>query len=94
MDEVKEILKGVLSDLKKKTKEADFDRVLAAWERIAGPRAFAHTKIVHLTKEKIHVNVDNSAQLFDLNLKKERIQRELKEALGVEQVRFKLGAVK
>lgn len=93
MDEIKDIVKGVLSDLKKKEKEADFERVLEHWKEIVGPRAYAHTKIVHLTKEKIHVNVDNSAHLFDLNLKKERIQLELKKCLGVEQVRLKLGPI-
>ncbi|MBI5873204.1 MAG: DUF721 domain-containing protein [Candidatus Omnitrophica bacterium] len=89
--EVKDILKTVLSDLKKKRKDADFEKAAEVWEKIVGPHAFACTKIVYLTKDRIRVNVGNSSQLYDLNLKKERIRRELKKALGIEDVRFVLG---
>ena len=94
MDEVKDILKNVLADLKKKQKDVDFEKVSKAWERAVGPKAFLHTKIVHLTKELIRVNVDNSSRLFDLNLKKEQIKRELKKSLGIDDVRLKLGDIK
>lgn len=94
MDEVKGILQDVMSGLKKKQKEADYEKVLSVWEKIIGPKTFPHTKITYLTKERIHVNVDNSSALFDLNLRKERIGKELKKQLNIESVRFKLGGIK
>lgn len=91
--EVKDILKSVLNDIGKRRKEVDFEKAAAAWEKAAGPQAKAHTKIVYLTKDKIRVNVDNSSLLYDLNLRKERIRRELKKSLGVDDMRFVLGEI-
>lgn len=94
MDEVKDILKSVWTDLKKKQKETDFETVAKTWKKIVGPRTFAHTKIVYLTKELIRVNVDNSSSLYDLSLRKEGIRRALKKTLKIEDVRFKLGDIR
>ncbi len=91
--EVKSILKDVLSDLKKKRKGIDFEKASAAWERIVGPGVSRHTKIVYLTKDRIRVNVDNSSSLYDLNLRKDRISKELKKAIKIEDIRFTLGEV-
>jgi predicted nucleic acid-binding Zn ribbon protein len=93
MDGIKNVLQGVLSDMMKQQKGVDFQKALDAWKKAVGPKACAHTKIVYLTKEKIRVNVDNSAWLYDLNLRKERILRELKKDLDVEDIRFRLGEV-
>ncbi|HAJ57675.1 MAG TPA: hypothetical protein DCL35_07935 [Candidatus Omnitrophica bacterium] len=92
-DEVKDILRSVLSDLKKKSKDVDFEKAAAAWHKAAGPQAQLHTKIVYLTKEKIRVNVDNSSLLYDLNLRKERIRKGLKKSLGIDEIRFVLGEI-
>ena len=94
MDEIKDVLHGVLRDMMKKQKGTDFEKTIKIWKRIVGPKAFGHTKIVYLTKDKIRVNVDNSAWLYELNLRKERIARELLKDLKIEDVRFKLGDVK
>jgi predicted nucleic acid-binding Zn ribbon protein len=93
-DELKDILKDVWRDLAKKHKEQDTDKVQTAWEKIVGPSASAHTRIVYLTKEKIRVNVDSSAWLYELNLKKEHIKKELSGSLGIGDVRFSLGEIK
>lgn len=93
-DELKDILKDVWRDLAKKQKDQDGDKVQAAWDRIVGPKASAHTRIVYLTKDKIRVNVDSSAWLYALNLKKERIKNELKNSLGIDDVRLALGGIK
>jgi predicted nucleic acid-binding Zn ribbon protein len=93
-DELKDILKDVWRDLAKKQKDQDSDKVQAAWDRIVGPKASAHTRIVYLTKDKIRVNVDSSAWLYSLNLKKERIKNELKNTLGIDDVRLALGGIK
>jgi predicted nucleic acid-binding Zn ribbon protein len=92
-DELKNILRDVWKDLARKHQEQDSDRVQAAWEKIVGPKASKHTRIVYLTKDKIRVNVDSSAWLHALNLKKNMLQNELKEALGIGELRFSLGAI-
>ncbi len=94
MDAIKKVLHGVFQDLMKKQKETDYQKTLDVWKRIAGPKAFPHTKIVYLTKDKMRVNVNSSAWLYELNLRKERIQRELDKALKIKEVNFRLGEVK
>ena len=94
MEGVKDVLKDVFHDLMKRRKEGDFQKAQEAWEKIVGPKATLHTKIVYLTKEKIRVNVDNSAWLYDLTRRKEKIQKELKKILDIEDLRFRLGSVK
>jgi predicted nucleic acid-binding Zn ribbon protein len=93
MEEIKDVLETVVRDLMKKRKNLDFQKALDAWKKIVGPRAFQHTQIVYLTKDKIRVNVDNSAWLYELNLQKQRIQKELRAELEIEDVRFRLGEV-
>ena len=93
-DELKDILKDIWKDLAKKHKEQDSGRVQEAWEKIVGAKASAHTRIVYLTKEKIRVNVDSSAWLYSLNLKKEFIQEELKKSLGIGGLTLTLGDIK
>jgi hypothetical protein len=93
-DELKDILKDLWKDLAKKHQEQDGSRVQEAWEKIVGPKASTHTRIVYLTKEKIRVNVDSSAWLYALSLKKEYIQIELKKVLGIGELRLSLGEIK
>ena len=94
MDKIKDVLKSVLHDIEKKQKGKDLDKVLRSWKRIVGAAAYPHTKIVHLTKERIRVNVDSSARLYDLNLKKKHILKELTKALDIKEVAFRLGDVR
>lgn len=93
MEKIKDVLGVVLEDLLKRGKETDLEKTQAVWKKIVGSKACAHTKIVCLTKEKIRVNVDSSAWLFELNLKKEAIQKELKKALNIRELYFRLGGI-
>jgi predicted nucleic acid-binding Zn ribbon protein len=93
MEELKEVLTGVLEGLRKKSRQEELEKAQKAWRKAAGPKAVAHTKIVRLTKGVIRVNVDNSAWLFDLNLKKKRILKSLQKAMSVEDIRFQLGEI-
>ncbi|MFH0877055.1 MAG: DciA family protein [Candidatus Omnitrophota bacterium] len=94
MENVKDVLKDVLHDLLKKQKNLNADKVQAAWGKIVGPKANRHTKIVHITKDKIWIHVDSSAWLYEMNLHKERIRKELRGALEIQEVVFRLGSVK
>jgi predicted nucleic acid-binding Zn ribbon protein len=93
MDKIKDVLHSVFRDLEKKQQGVDFEKASLAWEKAVGPKAAAHTKIVYLTKEKIRVNVNNSAWLFELNLKKGQIQKTIKKSLNIDDVRFRLGDI-
>ena len=94
MEEVKDVIKGVISDMLKREKSLHFQEAEAVWQRVAGPKASRHNKIVHLTKERIRVNVDSSAWLYELNLKKEQIEHKLQKALKIHEVRFRIGSIK
>ena len=94
MEEVKDIVKSVVADLTRKHRREDLDRAQKAWKRCVGPAAFVHSRIVHLTKERIRVNVDSSAWLYDLNLRKGRIVRELARSLNIKEVSLRLGEVR
>ena len=94
MDEIKDVLASVIRDLTKHKKDVDFQKALDVLKGAIGATAFAHTQIVYLTKEKIRVNVDSSAWLYALNLKKEHIQAELEKSLGIGDLRLALGDIK
>jgi predicted nucleic acid-binding Zn ribbon protein len=93
MATIKDVVNAVFRDLMKKQKEVDAPRAAAAFKKIVGPKAFAHTRIVYLTKDKIRVNVDNSTWLYELNVRKERIQKELNKSLKIEDLKFRLGSI-
>lgn len=93
MEALRSIVKNVVADLVKKNKALDFQKAERAWKTVIGPDAWPHTKIVYLTKNKIRVNVDSSAWLYDLNLRKERICGRLRKSLNIEDVQFRLGRV-
>ena len=93
MDQIKDVLNSVIRDLMKQKKGVDFQKAQDVLKKAIGSKAFAHTQIVYLTKDKIRVNVDSSSRLYDLNLRKERIAREISEALRIKDIRFRLGDV-
>ena len=94
MEEIKSVLKSVLKDLMKQGKGRDIDGARAAWKRIVGEAAAAHSQIVYLTKDKIRVNVNSSAWLYQLNLKKSEIGKEVYKALKIRDVKLRLGDIK
>jgi len=94
MSTIKDVVNTVFRDLMKKQEEVDAPRVTAAFKKIVGAKSFAHTRIVYLTKDKIRVNVDNSAWLYELNLRKTRIQKELNKSCKIDDLRFRLGSIR
>ncbi|MFA5039165.1 MAG: DciA family protein [Candidatus Omnitrophota bacterium] len=94
MEGIKSVLSSVLKDLTRQQKERNLDGVQAAWERAAGKAAVRHTRITNLTKDKIQVNVDSSAWLYQLNLKKQAMEKELYRRLKIREIRLRLGDVR
>ena len=94
MDGIQGILKTVVSDLMKRSHESEFPKIKKALDKAVGAKAAKHIKIVYLTKEKIRVNVDNSVWLYDMTMRKAKIQSALKKTLGLDDIRFRLGSIK
>jgi len=94
MQEIKSVLKTVLKDLMRQQKGRDLDAAKALWRRLVGERATAHSQIVYLTKDKIRVNVNSSAWLYQLNLKKNTIQKEFYKAFKIKDIKLQLGDIK
>lgn len=94
MDEIREVVGSLIKDLDKQRKKIDLEKVQAVWEAVAGPKAAAHTKIVYLTKEKIRVNVNSSAWLYELHLKKERLEKEILKKLKIPELELRLGDIR
>lgn len=94
MQEIKSVLKSVFRDMMKQQKGRDLDGAKAVWRRVVGEAAAAHSQIVYLTKDKIRVNVNSSAWLYQLNLKQDTIRKEFYRALKIEDVKLRLGDVK
>lgn len=68
MDELKDVIKTVITNLKKKEKqESD---ILKTWEKTAGKKASKHTKPVFLKKKRLVVNISDSSWLYKLTLDK------------------------
>ncbi len=93
-DELKGLVKEVWKDLLKKQEEGRADKVKEAWRRAAGQKAAGHTEIVYLTKDRILVNVESSAWLHALTLKKESLEKKLQTKLGPLSLKLRLGPVK
>lgn len=93
MEKIRDVLKSVLHDIEKKQKTKGLDKVLGVWMKAVGASVYPHTKIVHLTKDRIRVNVDNSARLYELNLKKKALLKELSKGCGIKEIVLRLGGV-
>jgi hypothetical protein len=92
-DSVKTVLGDVLRGLKNKDSGCDEDCLRAALRDIIGDKALTHTKIVYLTKGRIRVNVNSSAWLYELTLRKNPILQALKKKLSVTDIAFVLGDI-
>lgn len=94
MEELKSVLKNVIKDMMDRHDRLDPEKVEKIWKEIVGPKACKHTKIVYLTKNKIRVNVDTSAWLYELNFKKKEIRDAVKKAFGIEDFKIRVGDIK
>ena len=93
-EELRGLVKEVWKDLLKKQEHGRAEKIKKAWWQAAGPKAAGHTEIVYLTKDRIHVNVESSAWLHALTLKKESLEKKLQAKLGPLSLKLRLGPVK
>jgi predicted nucleic acid-binding Zn ribbon protein len=91
---LKSVLKGIIKDLGKK--RLTEEEIKKAWGSAVGKKAASHTKPVSLKKARLVVNVDRSAWLYELTLKKREILEKLQaklEAKKIKEIRFRIGEV-
>lgn len=93
-EELRGLLRDVLEDLQKRQEAGRADKARQAWCSAVGARAAGHSEIVYLTKDKIRVNVETSAWLHALNLKRESLEKKLQTTLGPVRLMLRLGPVK
>ena len=91
MQPIKEIVVDIFKNLSK-GQSAD-KSILEAWQAAAGEES-KKTDIVQWKEGVLKINVDSSARLFKLNLKKSQLIKEIKKEIGtIEQIIFKVGKI-
>lgn len=87
MDAIKDLIGSVLKDLEKPEKKSR-QKLLEAWNQIAGPALAAQTKPSITEDGKLFVWVATSTLAFELNQKyKQSILKRTQAVLGEEKVR-------
>ncbi len=93
-------LEGVLGDIMrglKKDGAVTEEDLAAAWGRAVGKKAAGHTRPVSVRRGVLNVNVDDSAWLYELTLKKKEILKKLDIKLKghrPKDIRFRIGVAK
>ena len=89
------LLKNVVSGLGKR--RLTQEEIHGAWKDAVGKRASSHTRPVALKRGVLVVNVDGSAWLYELTLKRREILKKLDSKIKgnkIRGMRFRIGEVK
>lgn len=89
------IVKNVVEKLSS-SRKANTQKILTAWPSIAGKELTRHTRPASLKKGILKIFVDESAWIYQANLKKQILLKALKKKIGQEKVRdiyFRIGKV-
>ena len=94
---IKDVLSSVILTLSGEKKHK-IDRVKAAWEEVLGKEACNHARPAALKTKRLAVNIDSSAWMYELNLKKREIHKKLNEKLSedgisINEIIFRIGEV-
>jgi predicted nucleic acid-binding Zn ribbon protein len=93
VDELKGVLQSVWKDMLARQTAQATGRLEEVWAQTVGPQAAAHARITQLTNKRIHVNVDSSAWLHELTLKKKTLLAALKNVSDIDEIVLKIGPV-
>ena len=91
-----ELLPGVLKDLKGE-KRLSLEEIQAAWEKLVGKRASAHSWPRTLRSRRLLVEAENSGWMYTLNLSRPRLLQGLIERFGANRIKelsFRIGEEK
>ena len=77
MEQIKGIAKKLIKDLTAKKPTCHEDVLQTNWDRLFSKKEQQHINKYYIRKDKIVLQVDSSAWIYLLNLKKEKILKEL-----------------
>ena len=93
--ELKDVVKKVISGLEKRQEE-EHD-IIKAWQKAAGRKAAAHTKLVLFKGKRLVVNVSDSSWLYKLTLEKKGIIKKFNESVKSRkkagELQFRIGEI-
>jgi predicted nucleic acid-binding Zn ribbon protein len=97
-DSIKDILNSVISNISGEKKER-IGRIRLAWGKILDKKAQRHVRLTGFKANKLIVNTDSSAWMYEMNLRRQQIKadldRELKDAkIVVDEIIFRIGDVR
>ncbi len=94
MESIKNVVQQVVHDMAEKKPNPE-NKIQRIWQGLLGGKVTKHTCIFGIKKNQVMVLVDSPAWLFQLNLEKRRILKEIqKEIPDISEIRFKIGKVK
>jgi len=96
MEQVKSIIKGIISNLEEK--EEKEENIIKLWEDAAGVEIAKHTKPISFRRKKLLVNVDNSSWLYKLTLEKNTLIDKFnlkvsKKQKKIKELQFRIGKI-
>jgi len=92
-------IKGILNKVIRRIEKegpASKEKILIAWQDIVGEKASSHSRPVGIRRRVLTIEIDSSTWLYQLNLKKRAILKDIKKELGsdkIEDIRFRMGDI-
>jgi hypothetical protein len=91
MEQIKDTIQTVLGNLKNKTKDGSAqEKTFKAFRKLLTRPERSHIKCIALRSNVLIVNVDSSAWLYQLSLKKSGLAAKS----GLQDIRFRIGEIK
>jgi predicted nucleic acid-binding Zn ribbon protein len=94
-EDIGDILRQVIKTIDTKTHGAR-EEIVDAWHKAVEPGAASHTRPVAIKKDVLTIEVDSSAWLYVLSLKKKNILEAMKKNLDnakIEDIKFRIGEI-
>ncbi len=93
MDNIEDIVKSVIGQMAEKKLE-DYQKIDRLWMNILNDSEQKHTKILGIKDGMVSVVVDSPAWLYQMNIKKNNILKELQaEIPNIDSIRFRIGKI-
>lgn len=87
------LVKSIIEKLDKQSNPTS-DEIEDVWKKVAGEKAFSHTKVTSLRKKNLVINVDGSSWLYELTLRKKELLNAFIKKIGKDKIKglqFRIG---
>jgi len=94
---IKAVLSSIILEMSGEKKHK-IDTVKDAWKQVLTGKENAHARPVALKSKRLIVNIDSSAWMYELSLKKQEIHKKLNEKLSsnkisINEIIFRIGEI-